>query len=35
MGKDNRAEHGFRKENILDLPRPQFPKRAVITGGVP
>ncbi len=35
MGKDNRAEHGFRKENILDLPRPQFPKRAVITGGMP
>lgn len=35
MGKDNRAEHGFRKENILDLPRPEFPKRAVITGGMP
>ena len=35
MGKDNRAEHSFRKENILDLPRPEFPKRAVITGGMP
>ena len=35
MGKDNRAEHGFRRENILEMPRPEFPKRAVITGGMP
>ncbi len=38
MGKDNRPDNrDFRKEreNILDLPRPEFPKRAVITGGMP
>lgn len=35
MGNDNRADMKFRKENILDLPRPEFPKRAVITGGMP
>ncbi len=37
MGKDNRPDHPYRKEreNILDLPRPEFPKRAVVTGGMP
>ncbi len=38
MGKDNRPFNGEfqkKKENILDLPRPEFPKRAVITGGMP
>ncbi len=36
MGKDNR-EQPFRwdKADIFSLPRPQFPKRAVITGGMP
>lgn len=34
MGKDNRE---FRKEkiSIFDMERPKFPKRAVITGGMP
>lgn len=38
MGKEkNHDREGFRKEreNILDMPRPVFPKRAVITGGMP
>ena len=36
MGKDNRPDNYRReRENILDLPRPEFPKRAVITGGMP
>ena len=37
MGRDNRADNGYYKEreNILDMPRPEFPKRAVITGGMP
>ncbi len=36
MGKDNR-EQSFRwdKADIFTLPRPQFPKRAVVTGGMP
>ena len=38
MGKDNRpvnAEYRRERENILEMPRPEFPKRAVITGGMP
>lgn len=38
MGKDNRPDNRqFRREreNILDMPRPEFPKRAVVTGGMP
>ena len=37
MGKDKRNDNGYRREreNILDLPRPEFPKRAVVTGGMP
>lgn len=37
MGKENRPDNNYRREreNILDLPRPEFPKRAVITGGMP
>lgn len=37
MGKDQRENRDYRREkvNILDLPRPEFPKRAVITGGMP
>lgn len=37
MGKDNRGENGHSKkrENILEMPRPEFPKRAVVTGGMP
>ena len=37
MGKENRPDSNYRREreNILDLPRPEFPKRAVITGGMP
>ncbi len=37
MGKEHNNEHNFRREreNILDLPRPEFPKRAVVTGGMP
>jgi len=36
MGKDNR-EQPFRwdKADIFTLPRPKFPKRAVVTGGMP
>ena len=25
----------LKRENIMDLPRPEFPKRAVVTGGMP
>lgn len=37
MGKDNRNNNGHYKEkiSILDMPRPEFPKRAVVTGGMP
>lgn len=38
MGKENKPDNRpFRreKENILEMPRPSFPKRAVITGGMP
>lgn len=38
MGREQRPDCGdFRKEreNILEMPRPKFPKRAVITGGMP
>ena len=37
MGKDNRNNNGHYKEriSILDMPRPNFPKRAVVTGGMP
>ncbi len=37
MGKDNRENSGRcgKRENIMDLPRPEFPKRAVVTGGMP
>lgn len=36
MGKDN-TNNFYRKEreNILEMPRPEFPKRAVVTGGMP
>ena len=37
MGKDNKNNNGHYKEriSILDMPRPKFPKRAVVTGGMP
>lgn len=37
MSKDNRQNNGHsgKRENILDLPRPKFPARAVVTGGMP
>lgn len=38
MGKDNRENrngHEFKRPSILDMERPKFPKRAVITGGMP
>lgn len=37
MGKDNRNSNEHYKEriSILDMPRPEFPKRAVVTGGMP
>ena len=37
MGKDNRNNNEYYKEriSILDMPRPEFPKRAVVTGGMP
>ncbi len=37
MGKDNKNNNGHYKEkiSILDMPRPTFPKRAVVTGGMP
>lgn len=36
MGRDNKeSEHYKKHENIFDMPRPHFPKRAVVTGGMP
>ena len=38
MGKDKRengTHYEFKKPSIFDMERPKFPKRAVITGGMP
>ena len=37
MGKNNQNNEQYRpkKISVFDLPRPSFPKRAVVTGGMP